>query len=129
MTPTLTRRASWRSSASSKACVAGRPLLRTSRHSGEKAGSPFGGPEAVLAYLARYTHRVAIPNNRLLGLDERGVTFRYKDYHLIAPHACGGTLLPPLRRCRPGDPKGVCDTGDHAKITPSTAAATTNSRR
>jgi hypothetical protein len=38
------------------------------------------GPEAVLAYLARYTHRVAISNSRLLGLDERGVTFRYKDY-------------------------------------------------
>src|SRR6202035_3745817 len=35
---------------------------------------------AVLAYLARYTHRVAISNSRLLGLDERGVTFRYKDY-------------------------------------------------
>ena len=38
------------------------------------------GPEAVLAYLARYTHRVAISNSRLLGLDERGVSFRYKDY-------------------------------------------------
>jgi Putative transposase len=99
------------------------------RDDGQYAESSFAGPEAVLAYLARYTHRVAIPNSRLLGLDERGVTFRYKDYHLIAPHACGGTLLPPLRRCRPGDPKGVCDTGDHAKITPSTAAATTNSRR
>jgi hypothetical protein len=34
----------------------------------------------VLAYLARYTHRVAISNSRLLALDERGVTFRYKDY-------------------------------------------------
>jgi hypothetical protein len=34
----------------------------------------------VLAYLARYTHRVAISNSRLVGLDERGVTFRYKDY-------------------------------------------------
>jgi hypothetical protein len=34
----------------------------------------------VLAYLARYTHRVAISNRRLLALDERGVTFRYKDY-------------------------------------------------
>ena len=41
---------------------------------------PFAGPEAVLAYLARYTHRVAIANSRLLALDERGVTFRYKDY-------------------------------------------------
>jgi putative transposase len=44
------------------------------------AKPPFAGPEAVLAYLARYTHRVAISNSRLLGLDARGVTFRYKDY-------------------------------------------------
>ena len=44
------------------------------------AKRPFAGPESVLAYLARYTHRVAISNSRLLGLDERGVTFRYKDY-------------------------------------------------
>jgi hypothetical protein len=44
------------------------------------AKPPFHGPEAVLAYLARYTHRVAISNSRLLALDERGVTFRYKDY-------------------------------------------------
>src|SRR5437868_13207952 len=42
--------------------------------------SPFAGPEAVLSYLARYTHRVAISNARLVGLDERGITFRYKDY-------------------------------------------------
>jgi hypothetical protein len=44
------------------------------------AKPPFAGPEAVLAYLARYTHRVAISNSRLISLDERGVTFRYKDY-------------------------------------------------
>jgi hypothetical protein len=44
------------------------------------AKPPFAGPEAVLAYLARYTHRIAISNSRLLALDERGVTFRYKDY-------------------------------------------------
>jgi hypothetical protein len=44
------------------------------------AKPPFAGPEAVLAYLARYTHRVAISNSRLVSLDERGVTFRYKDY-------------------------------------------------
>jgi hypothetical protein len=44
------------------------------------AKPPFGGPEAVLAYLARYTHRVAISNRRLIGFDESGVTFRYKDY-------------------------------------------------
>jgi hypothetical protein len=44
------------------------------------AKPPFAGPAAVLAYLSRYTHRVAISNRRLLALDERGVTFRYKDY-------------------------------------------------
>src|SRR6516162_247230 len=44
------------------------------------AKPPFSGPEAVLAYLARYTHRVAIANSRLIALEERGVTFRYKDY-------------------------------------------------
>jgi len=41
---------------------------------------PFGGPQAVLAYLARYTHRVAISNRRLIACDLNGVTFRYKDY-------------------------------------------------
>jgi hypothetical protein len=44
------------------------------------AKPPFGGPEAVLAYLSRYTHRVAISSRRLISLDERGITFRYKDY-------------------------------------------------
>jgi hypothetical protein len=46
---------------------------------------PFAGPEAVLAYLARYTHRLAISNSRLIALDERGVTFRYKDYRRNGP--------------------------------------------
>ena len=44
------------------------------------AKRPFAGPEAVLAYLSRYTHRVAISNRRLLACDDRGVTFRWKDY-------------------------------------------------
>jgi hypothetical protein len=44
------------------------------------AKPPFAGPEAVLAYLSRYTHRVAISNSRLTGFDEAGVTFGYKDY-------------------------------------------------
>ncbi len=44
------------------------------------AKPPFSEPEAVLAYLARYTHRVAISNSRLVALDARGVTFRYKEY-------------------------------------------------
>jgi hypothetical protein len=44
------------------------------------AKRPFGGPEAVLAYLSRYTHRVAIANSRLVALGDAGVTFRWKDY-------------------------------------------------
>jgi hypothetical protein len=44
------------------------------------AKPPFGGPEAVLAYLSRYTHRVAISNRRLIASNHNGVTFRYKDY-------------------------------------------------
>ena len=44
------------------------------------AKPPFAGPKAVLEYLSRYTHRVAIANSRLIALDERGVTFKWKDY-------------------------------------------------
>jgi Putative transposase/Transposase zinc-binding domain len=44
------------------------------------AKPPFGGPQAVLAYLSRYTHRVAIANSRLIACDRAGVTFRWKDY-------------------------------------------------
>jgi hypothetical protein len=44
------------------------------------AKRPFAGPEAVLIYLSRYTHRVAIANSRLVALNERGVTFKDKDY-------------------------------------------------
>src|ERR671924_1441106 len=46
---------------------------------------PFGGPEEVLRYLARYTHRVAISNRRLLACDEKGVTFKWKDYRIEGP--------------------------------------------
>jgi len=46
---------------------------------------PFGGPEEVLRYLARYTHRVAISNRRLLSADEKSVTFKYKDYRIEGP--------------------------------------------
>ena len=41
---------------------------------------PFSGPQAVLAYLSRYTHRVAISNHRLITFNNNGITFRYKDY-------------------------------------------------
>ena len=46
---------------------------------------PFGGPEEVLRYLARYTHRVAISNRRLIACDEKGVTFKWKDYRIEGP--------------------------------------------
>jgi len=46
------------------------------------AKEPFAGPKAVLAYLSRYTHRIAISNSRLIRLNAQGVTFRVKDYRL-----------------------------------------------
>ena len=46
---------------------------------------PFGGPQAVLAYLSRYTHRVAIANSRLIAIDHKGVTFKWKDYRVEGP--------------------------------------------
>jgi hypothetical protein len=57
--------------------------------------SKGAGPEAVLAYLARYTHRVAISNSRLVGLNERGVTFRYKDYRRNGPQRFRTMTLAP----------------------------------
>jgi len=59
------------------------PLYDTKWH--VYAKRPFAGPEAVLAYLARYTHRVAISNSRLISLNETGVTFKVKDYRLKGP--------------------------------------------
>ena len=46
---------------------------------------PFAGPEAVLAYLSRYTHRVAIANSRLIAFDKNTVSFKYKDYRFEGP--------------------------------------------
>jgi hypothetical protein len=59
------------------------PLYKAHWH--VHAKRPFAGPEAVLAYLARYTHRVAISNSRLVSLDENGVTFKVKDYRVEGP--------------------------------------------
>jgi hypothetical protein len=58
------------------------------------AKEPFAGPEAVLAYLSRYTHRVAISNRRLVTADESGVTFRYKDYRIDGPGRYKTMTLP-----------------------------------
>jgi hypothetical protein len=56
------------------------------------AKRPFAGPAAVLAYLSRYTHRVAISNSRLLSMDARGVTFRWKDYRARAKATGNGWI-------------------------------------
>ena len=55
------------------------------RDDGQYAESSVAGPEVVLAYLARYTHRVAISNRRLIALDEQSVTFKVKDYRIEGP--------------------------------------------
>ena len=61
------------------------------------AKPPFAGPEAVLAYLARYTHRVAISNSRLVALDERGVTFQLQG---LPPQRAGALLHNDAQRRR-----------------------------
>jgi hypothetical protein len=49
------------------------------------AKKPFGGPESVLRYMARYTHRVAIANSRLVASDDQGISFKWKDYRVDGP--------------------------------------------
>jgi hypothetical protein len=51
------------------------------------AKQPFTGPEQVLRYSSRYTHRVAISNRRLVSSDDRGVVFKWKDYRSKGPAA------------------------------------------
>jgi hypothetical protein len=56
---------------------------------------PFAGPKAVLAYLSRYTHRVAISNSRLIAADATSVTFKVKDYPVEGPGRCTTMTLSP----------------------------------
>jgi putative transposase len=85
------------------------------------AKRPFGRPEAVLAYLSRYTHRVAIANSRLIAVDEGGVTFKWKDYriegrdrykhrrvHPPLPHSRPAKGLAPHPPLRPVRQKCLC---------------------
>ncbi len=58
------------------------------------AKRPFAGPKPVLNYLARYTHRVAISNRRLIAFDDNGVTFKYKDYRINGPGRYTTMTLP-----------------------------------
>jgi hypothetical protein len=64
------------------------------------AKRPFAGPEAVLAYLSRYTHRVAISNSRLVALNEAGVTFKWKDYRVEGPDRYKTMTLDPAEFIR-----------------------------
>ena len=74
------------------------PLYDTHWH--VYAKRPFAGPEQVLAYLARYTHRVAISNKRLVGIDEKGVTFTFKDYRIEGPGRYKTTTVAPAEFIR-----------------------------
>jgi hypothetical protein len=64
------------------------------------AKRPFGGPEAVLAYLSRYTHRVAISNSRLIALNNAGVTFKWKDYRAKGRERAKVMTLPTIEFIR-----------------------------
>ena len=82
------------------------------------AKPPFAGPEAVLAYLSRYTHRVAISNRRLLAFDETGVTFRYKDYRRDGADRQRVMTLAPT-----SSSAASCSTSCHAASTASVITA------
>ncbi len=58
------------------------------------AKEPFGGPKGVLAYLSRYTHRVAISNRRLVAANEKGITFKWKDHRIAGPGRYKTMTLP-----------------------------------
>lgn len=67
-------------------CLPGCSLLCAGSNGWYTLNRPFAGPEQVLTYLSRYTHRVAISNRRLVACDENRVTFTWKDYvHGAAP--------------------------------------------
>jgi hypothetical protein len=64
------------------------------------AKRPFAGPKAVLAYLSRYTHRVAISNQRLIKADATSVTFRVKNYRVAGPDRYTTMTLAPTEFIR-----------------------------
>jgi hypothetical protein len=64
------------------------------------AKEPFAGPESVLRYLSRYTHRIAISNRRLVAADDGGVAFRWKDYWLDGPNRWQTMTLHPFEFIR-----------------------------
>jgi hypothetical protein len=70
--------AAWRVEAS-------RPIAGLDPGAARHLHRPFGGPQAVLAYLSRYTHRVALANSRLIACDHNGVTFKWRDYRVEGP--------------------------------------------
>jgi hypothetical protein len=104
------------------------------------AKPPFAGPAAVLAYLSRYTHRVAISNRRLLAFDETGVTFQYKDYRRSGADRQQVMTLAPTSSsaascstsCRAGSTASAttaCSPVAHARTTSNKRASCSRSRR
>ena len=83
------------------------------------AKSPFAGPDQVLAYLARYTHRVAIANSRLLAFDAKRVSFQFKDYRngAVKARALLGVTPPPTA---PGEVATEQPTEEPPQPTPCT---------
>jgi hypothetical protein len=90
--------------------------------------APFAGPEAVLAYLAATRPRLYLEQSPARPRRARR-DLPYKDFHLIAPHRQLGNLASAVVSLSPRRSQRQCDTGDHCQNHPSTAAATTNSRR
>jgi hypothetical protein len=74
------------------------------------AKRPFGGPAAVLAYLARYTHRTAIANSRLVSMDEHAVHFRWKDYRTADPSTRSSSRPAAVVIARMPDARGQAPT-------------------
>ena len=92
------------------------------------AKAPFAGPKQVLAYLARYTHRVAIANSRLVALDDDGqVSFRWKDYRDERPHKPKVMRLPPASSCA-ASCSTCCPTGSTASATTACSPTATGRR-
>ena len=97
------------------------------------AKPPFGGPERVLDYLGRYTHRIAISNQRLVSMDDDEVTFLWKDYRNEHSHATAGPGVHPalFDACGPArfpaHPvlriAGQCESEDGIAAVPETVGA------
>jgi hypothetical protein len=93
------------------------------------AKRPFAGPRAVLAYLSRYIHRVAISNHRLIALDQRSVTFKVKNYRLEGPGRYTTMTLGVAPSSSAGSSSTCCPKASIASATTACSPAPTGPRR